>query len=63
MPANPDAAWQALRDTGTTHVVYHRNAFGTSEDADAVETWLRSHGATELERFPDGDMLFLVPNS
>ena len=54
--ANPEAAWQTLRDSGTTHVVFHRNAFARSEDADAVETWLKSHGATELERFPDGDI-------
>ena len=64
VPADPEAAWQTLRDSGTTHVVHHRNAFARSEDADAVETWLKSHGATELERFPDGDILLvLVPNS
>ena len=55
--ANPEAAWQSLRDAGTTHVVFHRNAFARSEDADAVEMWLKSHGATELERFADGDIL------
>jgi hypothetical protein len=54
---NPDAAWQALRDAGTTHVVIHRNAFAASVDADAVELWLKSNGATELERFADGDIL------
>jgi hypothetical protein len=58
--ANPDAAWQALRDTGTTHVVFHRNAFAKAEDAGAVEAWLTSHGAIELDRFPDGDILFEV---
>jgi hypothetical protein len=55
--ANPKAAWQSLRDAGTTHVVLHRNAFAKSEDADAVEMWLKSHGAIELERFADGDIL------
>jgi hypothetical protein len=55
--ANPEAAWQSLRDAGTTHVVFHRNAFAKSEDADAVEMWLKSHGAIELERFADGDIL------
>ena len=56
--ANPDAAWRALRDTGTTHVTLHRNAFAKTEDADAVEAWLKSHGAVELERFTDGAMLY-----
>lgn len=60
VPANPDASWQALRDSETTHVVVHRNAFAKPEDADAVEAWLKSHGAIELERFPDGDILWVV---
>jgi hypothetical protein len=57
---DPEAAWQALRDTGTTHVVVHRNAFARPEDADAIEAWLTSHGAIELARFPDGDILWSV---
>jgi hypothetical protein len=55
--ADPESAWQSLRDTRTTHVAFHRNAFAKSEDADAVEAWLKSHGAIEVERFPDGDIL------
>ena len=55
--ADPEAAWQSLRDSGTTHVVIHRNAFAKPADADTVESWLKAHGATELERFPDGDIL------
>ena len=58
--ANPDAAWQSLLDTGTTHVTLHRNAFANTEDADAVEAWLKSHGAVELERFADGAILYSV---
>ena len=57
---DPEAAWQSLRDTGTTHVIVHRNAFARSEDADIVETWLRAHGARQLERLPDGDVLWTV---
>jgi hypothetical protein len=57
---DPAAAWQLLRQSGTTHVVVHRNAFATPGNADAIETWLRSHGAEELERFPDGDVLWTV---
>jgi hypothetical protein len=60
VPANPDASWQTLRDSGTTHVVIHRNAFGKVEDAGAVEAWLKSHGAIELERYADGDILLSV---
>src|SRR5688572_20074057 len=56
--ANPEAAWQSLRSAGTTHVVVHRNAFANSANADMVESWLKARGATEVERFPDGDMLY-----
>ena len=47
-----------VKDSGTTHVVVHRNAFANAADADTVENWLKAHGATELERFPDSDILF-----
>lgn len=57
---DPDAAWQSLRDSGTTHVVVHRNAFANPANADIVESWLRSRGARELERFSDGDILFAL---
>jgi hypothetical protein len=55
---NPDAAWQSLRDTATTHVVLHRTAFARANDADAVEAWLKSRGAVEIERFADGAILY-----
>ena len=57
---NPEAAWQSLKDSGSTHVVLHRNAFANSADADTVEGWLKAHGARELERFPDNDILLSV---
>jgi hypothetical protein len=61
---DPEGAWLSLNGSGTTHVVVHRNAFANAADADAVESWLKSHGAIELERFPDGDILFsLAPHS
>jgi hypothetical protein len=56
--ADPEAAWQSLRDTGSTHAVVHRNAFANPANADMVESWLKAHGATELERFADGDTLY-----
>jgi hypothetical protein len=57
---DPDAAWRSLVDSGSTHVVLHRNAFANSADADTVESWLKAHGAKELERFPDNDILLSV---
>jgi hypothetical protein len=57
---DPDAAWQALRASGTTHVIVHKAAFAKPGDAEAVEAWLRSRGATEVERFEDGAMLFAL---
>jgi hypothetical protein len=60
--ADPEAAWQSLLDSRTTHVVLHRNAFKNAADADTVENWLKARGATELERFSDGDLLLDVPN-
>ena len=54
---DPDAAWKSLQDSGSTHAVIHRNAFASAADADTVENWLKTHGATEVERFPDGDIL------
>ena len=57
---DPEAAWQSLKDSGSTHVVLHRNAFAKLADADTVEGWLKAHGAKELERFPDNDILLSV---
>ena len=57
---DPEAAWQSLMDSGSTHVVLHRNAFANGADADTVESWLKAHGAKELERFPDNDILLSV---
>jgi len=54
---DPEGAWTSLKDSGSTHVVVHRNAFANVADADTVENWLKAHGATEIERFPDGDIL------
>jgi hypothetical protein len=56
--AAPDAAWQSLKDSGSTHAVVHRNAFANRGDADTVESWLKAHGAKEIARFPDDDILF-----
>jgi hypothetical protein len=55
---DPEAAWRALRDVGTTHVVVHERAFPPGEAAHVVQ-WLRDHAAVEIARF-DGDLLFDV---
>jgi len=60
LATDPEAAWQTLIDSGTTHVVLHRNAFANGADADAVQEWLHANGARELNRFTDGDMLFAL---
>jgi hypothetical protein len=58
---DPESAWAALKESGTTHVVLHRNAFGKATGADTVESWLKTNGATEIERFHDGDVLLALP--
>ena len=55
---NPEAAWRTLVDSGSSHAIVHSRAFANAADAAAVESWLRAHDAEELERFPDGDILF-----
>ena len=59
--SDPEAAWQSLKDSGSTHAIVHRHAFAKSADAETIETWLRAHGATDLERFADGDVLLQLP--
>ncbi len=58
--ADPEAAWRSLKDSGTTHVVVHRDAFANIADADTVESWLKAHGAQELGRFADNDILLSI---
>jgi hypothetical protein len=55
---DPEAAWRTLIDSGTSHAIVHPKAFAKPADSATVEAWLRAHGATEIERFPDGDILF-----
>ena len=41
--ADPDRAWEALREAGPTHAVVHGSAFARS--ARSPEAWLLAHGA------------------
>jgi hypothetical protein len=61
LATDPEGAWRALMESRSTHAVIHRDAFGKSTDAVAIEAWLKAHGATEVERFPDGDQLLALP--
>jgi len=58
--ANPDAAWQALVDSGTTHIVLHPAAFANPADATAVQAWLDARGARLVETFDDKDTLYAI---
>jgi hypothetical protein len=57
---DPEAAWRALLDSGTTHVVVHPNAFANPSDATTTRAWLESHGARLLESFEDTDALYAI---
>jgi hypothetical protein len=56
---DPEAAWRALKEAGTTHVVFHARAF-RGEEGRVVHQWLTDHFAVEIARFEDGDRLFDV---
>jgi len=58
---NPEAAWQALRDTGTTHMIVHEAAFPPG-GADVVKKWLTDHAAVEIARFGT-DVLYTSANA
>lgn len=58
---DPAASWTSLKDSGTTHVVMHTRAFADAADAETIAAWLQGNGATEIERFPDGDILLGLP--
>jgi hypothetical protein len=57
---NPEAAWQSLLDSKSTHAVLHPSAFANPADALAVQSWLESHGAKVIESFPDKDTLYAI---
>jgi hypothetical protein len=54
-----DAAWQAVRDAGVTHVIVHRRAFPSGQ-AEVAEAWLTAHGARLVQQYGD-DLLFALP--
>jgi len=58
--ANPEASWQALVDSKSTHVVLHPAAFANPADAATVQAWLEAHGARLVETFDDKDALYEI---
>jgi hypothetical protein len=59
--ADSRAAWETLKESGTTHVLLHPAAFAVATDAESVRAWLLDHGATLTETFSDGDALYAIP--
>ena len=55
----PDRAWQALVDSGATHVVVHES-FYAAEGGARVTDWLRSRGAHALATFGTDRVFELV---
>jgi hypothetical protein len=57
---NPEASWQSLLDSGSTHAVLHPGSFANPAHATAVQTWLEAHGAKLVETFADRDALYAI---
>ena len=62
LDVDPEGAWRALIDAGTTHVVVHTPAFGNPNIGRGVMVWLQAHGARLVSSYPEGDALFAVPH-
>jgi hypothetical protein len=59
LAVDPEAAWQAFRGTGVSHVIVHRTGFAGAQSR-GVEDWLIAHGARLAHVFGD-DLLFVLP--
>jgi hypothetical protein len=59
----PDDAWAALTAAGATHVVLHIPAFANPAEAAGAHVWLDAHGARRVESFPEGDVLYSLPDA
>jgi hypothetical protein len=55
-----DAAWAAVRSSGATHLLVHRDAYRPREGP-AVVGWAMLAGAVPVAEFADGDVLFALP--
>jgi hypothetical protein len=54
-----EAAWDAVRTSGASHVLIHREAYPPPE-GDAIVGWARLAGATPVAWFTDGDVLLAL---
>jgi hypothetical protein len=61
LAADPEGAWQVLRETGTTHVVVHHDAMRPA-DAEAAEQWLQRYGAVMKARFDNATLWEILSN-
>lgn len=61
LPRRTDGAMEALRSHGATHVVLHAGAWMTSEEPDALRTWLRRHGAAVVQTVGTSEIWRLQP--
>jgi hypothetical protein len=59
----PEEAWAALKAAGATHAVVHIPSFMRATDAAGAHVWLVTHGAQRLESFPEGDVLYSLPDA
>jgi hypothetical protein len=55
---DPDAAWEAVMQSGATHAVVRRDAYHQGEDLD-VRRWLEARGAWVVAEFPQATVLVL----
>jgi hypothetical protein len=55
------AAWDALVEAGTTHVVVHTPAFANPDDGRALLAWLNARGARRVTSYAEGDALYELP--
>jgi hypothetical protein len=59
LAVDPEPAWRALGDAGTTHVVLHHDGL-SAEQSRALDQWLTGHGARVILRV-DADSLYELP--
>jgi hypothetical protein len=58
--ADRNAAWEAVRTSGATHLLVHRHGY-VSPEGDAIAGWAEQSGGVPLVEFADGDVLMALP--
>jgi hypothetical protein len=57
--SDPEGAWQAVLETGATHLVVHEGSY-TGQQGQLISAWARAHQARELGTFGT-DRIFAIP--